>query len=687
MIYRRPEIDLATGAAMSDTIPEVEAGSFWAGANAWFANVSAVVFFAILAMLLFCFAAIWALFFSDQGRDLLQVTHDIRPAILLYSGLSCTLGLAALFVLLLNAFAGDDPNPDRLRDSFSAALAICLCLIALSCSLIAGCSADGWASGLIIGFSVLAASALIVPLITGILYFFWQKHFASAPWFGISTALACLVPFAIFPSGIGSFLGSPLLLACVLSAWLLLITCCVVLGRRASPIRPRLTSLIIISLAYLIIRVLVIEIGVSLWLGHAPLDFVRTTGAPAAPLPTLNEAFDRWQRAQPPVKGKPDPRPQLILIASAGGGIRASYWSSLILSRLADQVPSVRQKLFASSGVSGGSLGLGLFYALLSRQDGGCVGEGRGSSLEACVHSFHQSDFVAGPLAATLAGSPGYLFLPLFPTRSSALEQGFERAWQGLSVAGNSPGKTFARPLPSLWPAGAAHPLLLLNATLAASGERAVSADVELHPWLHWRTACQLNLVKLINPPLSAAVGASARFPLITDPGWLDIRSDPGCNDLETVADGGYFDNYGAATLLDLMAGLGASNLKQVRLVVVQITSDPSPGMACLFSGLSQDRADSRAAPARNICARTPVTLPDQTVSEPTGWPRLPRPPGPFGEGAAILDSAKLPSGIWDRAPDPLDILMQSRSVTGIDLAEKLGRKPARAVDPIIISL
>jgi hypothetical protein len=50
-----------------------------------------------------------------------------------------------------------------------------------------------------------------------------------------------------------------------------------------------------------------------------------------------------------------------------------------------------------------------------------------------------------------------------------------------------------------------------------------MSADVRIADpnWIRLRTPCRLNLVEEIDPPLSAAIGTSARFPFISDLGWL----------------------------------------------------------------------------------------------------------------------------------------------------------------------
>ena len=81
----------------------------------------------------------------------------------------------------------------------------------------------------------------------------------------------------------------------------------------------------------------------------------------------------------------------LVLVASSGGGIRAAYWTALVLSKL-NEIPEFRQHLFAISSVSGGSLGASLFRASLtsaSRHGGRCLGQ----ALLACYKAFLSNDW------------------------------------------------------------------------------------------------------------------------------------------------------------------------------------------------------------------------------------------------------------------------------------------------------
>lgn len=104
--------------------------------------------------------------------------------------------------------------------------------------------------------------------------------------------------------------------------------------------------------------------------------------------PDLKDAFDAWVRAQPELAdqpkstagerppGNPDPPVPMMLVATHGGGIRAAYWTALVLDCLVARSRSIDERvchgprrdqpgteaaarrIFVASGVSGGSVGL-----------------------------------------------------------------------------------------------------------------------------------------------------------------------------------------------------------------------------------------------------------------------------------------------------------------------------------------
>src|SRR5262249_25782480 len=86
---------------------------------------------------------------------------------------------------------------------------------------------------------------------------------------------------------------------------------------------------------------------------------VRTLGEPIAPAiadrPSVDNQFSRWLSSY---HGDRLPaNVPVVLVAGAGGGLRAAYWTAISLAAIADLIPSFEKHIFAFSGVSGGSLG------------------------------------------------------------------------------------------------------------------------------------------------------------------------------------------------------------------------------------------------------------------------------------------------------------------------------------------
>jgi len=412
--------------------------------------------------------------------------------------------------------------------------------IAIGLAFFAGSLGESMGESILLFLSVWPAGAMIGGLVAALILIVFEHQQLSASY--RRRRFVFLLAIAYFPGKFGTTLGSSFSLIALISLWILFFFALSRTGYRA-----QVTFLCVVALSWLVFGA--VKAGVVLFRGYPFLDYVRHEARPASgPLPTLKMAYQAWRENQT------EPKPQLILVAAAGGGIRASYWTSLTLTRLMDRVPNLRAKLFAASGVSGGSLGLGIFYGLLSAAASNdpisvpalkCAAVG--GPFEPCVRTFHREDFLAGMLGATLAGFPANAFVPIFPYRNEALELGWEHAWRN-TVGEQSPvADVFAASMESLWLDGGSHPLLLLNATAAVRGERVMSADVRITDpnWIGLRTPCRLNLVEEINPPLSAAIGTSARFPLVSDWGWLREPKSAGFGGLEGIADGASMTNTG----------------------------------------------------------------------------------------------------------------------------------------------
>ena len=316
--------------------------------------------------------------------------------------------------------------------------------------------------------------------------------------------------------------------------------------------------------------------------------------------PTVAQAAQAWYRQARTAfaerhpewdenSGVPVP---MLIVATAGGGIRAAYWTAAVLDKLGmEHGGGARPYLFAVSGVSGGSVGATAFEAALAKRDEGQCDSG------ACpaATSFLTEDFLAPVLASGIFVDAIASFLPEFPhaDRGVALERSFEQASDGW----------LARPFLSLFPYskdpaihGPWRPILLLNATHEETGRRIIAGSVLIERNVFLDSFDELHELGS-DVPASTAAHNSARFAYVSPVGDLGQKRG-------SMIDGGYFENFGALTALELAraaeAALNPPKQKpKVKLVFLLISSDPdlddpSPGKRTAPVRIDEPASDGR---------------------------------------------------------------------------------------------
>jgi hypothetical protein len=309
---------------------------------------------------------------------------------------------------------------------------------------------------------------------------------------------------------------------------------------------------------------------------------------------TVGEAAVAWYEQARQGVSADEPVPMLI-VATAGGGIRAAYWTATILERLEQKLTPemLRRHLFAISGVSGGSVGAAAYAAAVKAA----------RDQPAAPTAFLHEDFLA-PAITTLA----FVDLPstILPdigtivdladfgiSRATALERAFEDASGGL----------LAHPFLEFFPsaddlsAKPWRPALLLNSTHQNTGRRVITSHLKVERRV-FLDAFDAHDLLGADMPASTAAHNSARFTYVSPAGRLLPQDDDGDYGQPQgfLLDGGYFENYGAVTALQVLReALAAINehrakekakakeeqeeqkeLPEVRAVVLQISSDPS---------------------------------------------------------------------------------------------------------------
>jgi predicted chitinase len=306
----------------------------------------------------------------------------------------------------------------------------------------------------------------------------------------------------------------------------------------------------------------------------------------------------------------------VFIVAAQGGGIYAAHNAARFLARMQDLCPAFRQHLFAISAVSGGSVGSATFAATLHAEKAPLAAET--AAGQACpkiarfLRGVTVNDIDApGPVEQRVARvlatdflSPltaGFLFtdftqlfsVAAFPflDRARFLEYTLENTAKNV-LKGVDQTNLLKADFQSHWTPDNNMPALLLNTTDVGSGKRVVISPFDIDP-AHPRDSdlCVLANLKRqgkgadqtvesssIHIPLSTAAFASARFPWVTPASTVTLNND--CitaHPKARLVDGGYVENSGVETALDLIEKLktvqGTSDAPKFRIYLLSLVS------------------------------------------------------------------------------------------------------------------
>ena len=314
-----------------------------------------------------------------------------------------------------------------------------------------------------------------------------------------------------------------------------------------------------------------------------------------------------------------EPR-NLIVVASAGGGILASGWTVLALRNLIHERPQLVHEVRLLSGISGGSVG-SAFYAqgLAGVEDVTQLGTAErdrlldtvycratSSSLSATAYGFAFLDFwrliVGGRLPWLQRWDRGLLLENAWARAASA-----EYAWAAGVTPDDCPPEA-GRGAPvqvSMFGLRQAIkdgriPALILGTTLMETGRRVMSTQVDFSKVPGQQRARTMTDFLQADEDdsqeadlsLWTAARLSATFPYVSPASRVELREDPdqvgvrpGGHFGQHFLDGGFFDNYGITSAFDFLQpvlyqrlregdGEGA-HLRFNRVVIVQLNPFP----------------------------------------------------------------------------------------------------------------
>ena len=308
---------------------------------------------------------------------------------------------------------------------------------------------------------------------------------------------------------------------------------------------------------------------------------IRRLAQPPEGLDKLKGEFKTWLARRGDRAKYAGAKYPVLVFAAQGGGIYAASAAALFLSSMQDECANFAQHVFAISGVSGGAVGTAVFTGLI---DGvapspnlctGLVRTGAQPAAEPITDLAEQivlADHLS-PVVGLIA--PDILRkLPVWPfpmrvgfDRSNALERSFACAFDE-AIASGVGGKPSSRrwctgtgsgtglrvPYTGVWAIDKAVPAPILNTTWAETGFRVAFAPFPLRAvgdgTLFNFTELPLKKDQVPKSLIEAAF-VSARFPGIVPARRIEPDL-PGLDLKWNFVDGGYVDNSGSATALEL---------------------------------------------------------------------------------------------------------------------------------------
>ena len=448
--------------------------------------------------------------------------------------------------------------------------------------------------------------ALIISILFGVLLLIFDDMFAAEQNFTISQLIGPVGMLGLFIAG---FAGS--------------VSYVSHLARRNR--LPIITVLFLIFVSFS-----ALDLNEQHWTRGA-----EPSGATPPPPLDAGTAFDSWARARGIAEDD-----RVFLVAAQGGGLYAAYHTALFLSEIQDETIAIAgdaifsDRLFAVSGVSGGSVGAAVFGALQDhcKPDRDDQGKLVTPVPETCRDYADRADRIVNhdyltPLLARMLfadiGADFLVDLPWFGSwfdRSRPQEDLLSSAFDHVAYGDDRAGGFLDRSIVESWRHDDRDgpPVMMLNAADVSTGRRLVLTPFStfyprdafrredapttfLEAKCHLRQmretpsmtreqaalACNPNVVAetedAFAPAVKTSAFLSARFPIVAPPGRIRFAE----TDTEGVhvIDGGSFDNTGLATIADLIHAIHSFEGREDQKIGVIVLAFREPPRPPAFGG------------------------------------------------------------------------------------------------------
>ncbi len=309
------------------------------------------------------------------------------------------------------------------------------------------------------------------------------------------------------------------------------------------------------------------------------LHAVRVIPGPLPVRPTLIQAYQNWQSAC-----GPGARP--IIVSISGGAARSGLWGAAVMARVdavIGQSPGVGADaghlpaaIFAISSVSGGSLGAAGYLAARATDTPCHLSPPNADRFASYARQFMAADAI-GPLLAgfVLSDMPRALIGAVPAAFGANLRGGdraaaIERAFESNAQKAATHSGLIAVPLDGAYLSLAEKPgmpLWIANGADGDTGRRALATPVRPQPdsaaW-PFRGTIDLLGVAGADMPISTIANATARFPFLEPSAEIGPNQAPAAM---SVIDGGYYDDSGVETALELTAWLRQQGANPILVV------------------------------------------------------------------------------------------------------------------------
>jgi Patatin-like phospholipase len=271
------------------------------------------------------------------------------------------------------------------------------------------------------------------------------------------------------------------------------------------------------------------------------------------------EVVHYWEHGP---RGKENGNTPMIVVATAGGGIRAAAWTAEVITRLQEKCRKVSDALVLVSSVSGGSVGA---MFVVGPYDGGgdypvnleaIRSNASRSSLSAVGWGMAYPDLAR---TSPLAG----IFIPETRDRGWSLENAWATAWREAH-----------QDIPTMrqWRVDVANgtrPAVIFNATVSENGNRFLVASTDT---TSAGTERFFELYPNADINVATAARLSATFPYVSP---LARASNEPINKGFHIGDGGYYDNSGLLSVVEWL-GQAAPALGDHQVVLILIDAKPA---------------------------------------------------------------------------------------------------------------